>query len=65
LIHFHQSHYRNFKANYCEYVLHHLRGEFPGQLDVRADRLCSSAQETVFRSEKTCVPTRLARTHVT
>jgi len=30
LIHFHQSHYRNFKAYYCEHVLPHLRGEFPG-----------------------------------
>ena len=30
LIHFHQSHYRNFKAYYCEYVLPHLRHEFPG-----------------------------------
>ncbi len=30
LIHFHQSHYRNFKAYYCEYVLVHLRKEFPG-----------------------------------
>jgi hypothetical protein len=30
LIHFHQSHYRNFKAYYCEYVLSHLRNEFPG-----------------------------------
>jgi hypothetical protein len=30
LIHFHQSHYRNFKAYYCEYVLIHLRNEFPG-----------------------------------
>jgi len=30
LIHFHQSHYRNFKAYYCEYVLLHLRSEFPG-----------------------------------
>lgn len=30
LIHFHQSHYRNFKAYYCEYVLPHLRSEFPG-----------------------------------
>jgi transposase len=30
LIHFHQSHYRNFKAYYCEYVLTHLRSEFPG-----------------------------------
>jgi len=29
LIHFHQSHYRNFKAYYCEYVLVHLRSEFP------------------------------------
>ncbi len=30
LIYFHQSHYRNFKAYYCEDVLPHLRGEFPG-----------------------------------
>jgi Transposase DDE domain len=29
LIHFHQSHYRNFKAYYCEHVWPHLRGEFP------------------------------------
>lgn len=30
LIHFHQSHYRNFKAYYSEYVMAHLRDEFPG-----------------------------------
>lgn len=30
MIHFHQSHYRNFKAYYCEHVLPHLRSEFPG-----------------------------------
>lgn len=30
LILFHQSLYRNFKAYYLEYVLLHLRGEFPG-----------------------------------
>ncbi|GAP11814.1 transposase, IS4 family [Bellilinea caldifistulae] len=30
LIHFHQSHYRNFKAYYTEYVLERLRAEFPG-----------------------------------
>jgi transposase len=30
LIHFHQSHYRTFKAYYCEHVLAHLQGEFPG-----------------------------------
>jgi transposase len=29
LIHFHQSHYRNFKAYYCEHVQTHLRSEFP------------------------------------
>lgn len=29
LIHFHQSHYRDFKAYYCERVQTHLRGEFP------------------------------------
>jgi transposase len=30
VIHFHQSHYRNFKAYYCEHVLLHLQSEFPG-----------------------------------
>ncbi len=30
LIHFHQSHYRTFKAYYTQYVLKHLRSEFPG-----------------------------------
>jgi transposase len=30
VIHFHQSHYRNFKAYYYEHVLTHLRSEFPG-----------------------------------
>jgi hypothetical protein len=30
LIHFHQSHYRDFKAYYIEHVLKNLRGEFPG-----------------------------------
>lgn len=30
LIHFHQSHYRDFKAFYTRYVQVHLRSEFPG-----------------------------------
>jgi hypothetical protein len=30
LIHFHQSHYRDFKAYYTKHVLKNLRGEFPG-----------------------------------
>jgi len=30
LIHFHQSHYRDFKAYYTEYVQERLRKEFPG-----------------------------------
>lgn len=30
LIHFHQSHYRDFKAYYTEYVQKQLRAEFPG-----------------------------------
>lgn len=30
LIHFHQSHYRDFKAYYTEHVLKHLQAEFPG-----------------------------------
>ena len=30
LIHFHQSHYRDFKAYYCEHVLRYLHTEFPG-----------------------------------
>jgi hypothetical protein len=29
MIHFHQSHYRNFKAYYTEHVCQHLRAEFP------------------------------------
>ena len=29
LIHFHQSHYRSFKAHYTQYVLMHRRAEFP------------------------------------
>src|SRR5882762_9215012 len=29
LIHFHQSHYRTFKAYYTEYVQVHLTSEFP------------------------------------
>ena len=30
LIHFHQSHCRDFKAYYSDYVLERLKGEFPG-----------------------------------
>jgi hypothetical protein len=30
LIHFHQSHYRDFKAYYTDYVVERLRREFPG-----------------------------------
>ncbi len=30
LIHFHQSHYRDFKAFYVQHVLSHLHAEFPG-----------------------------------
>lgn len=30
IIYFHQSHYRTFKAFYLDYVLSHLRAEFPG-----------------------------------
>lgn len=30
LIHFHQSHYRDFKAYYCQHVQQHLHSEFPG-----------------------------------
>lgn len=30
LIRFHQSHYRDFKAYYCEHVQRYLRSEFPG-----------------------------------
>ncbi len=30
LIHFHQSHYRNFKAYYTEYLWERLHKEFPG-----------------------------------
>src|SRR5262245_40694568 len=30
IIHFHQSHYRTFKAYYLNHVLKHLQAEFPG-----------------------------------
>lgn len=30
LIHFHQSHYRDFKAFYMGHILAHLRADFPG-----------------------------------
>jgi hypothetical protein len=30
LIHFHQSHYRNFKSYYTQHVQEYLSGEFPG-----------------------------------
>jgi hypothetical protein len=30
MVHFHQSHYRTFKAYYLDHVLQHLRAEFPG-----------------------------------
>jgi len=30
LIHFHQSHCRDFKAYYSKHVCQHLRSEFPG-----------------------------------
>ena len=29
IIHFHQSHYRDFKAYYIDHVCKHLRSEFP------------------------------------
>lgn len=29
IIHFHQSHYRDFKTYYIEYVCEHLNAEFP------------------------------------
>ena len=29
LIHFHQSHYRDFKAFYTQHVCEHMRSEFP------------------------------------
>jgi hypothetical protein len=29
IIHFHQSHYRDFKAYYTQHVMVHLRSEFP------------------------------------
>lgn len=30
IVHFHQSHYRHFKAYYLGYVRRHLKGAFPG-----------------------------------
>jgi hypothetical protein len=46
LIRFHQSHYRDFKAYYCEYTLRHLRSEFPGL--VRYTRFVDYIPSAVF-----------------
>ena len=35
LIHFHQSHYRNFKAYYMQHVCTYLCSEFPGLVSIR------------------------------
>src|SRR5436190_15667794 len=35
LIHFHQSHYRNFKAYYLQHVSHYLRNDFPNLLSYK------------------------------
>lgn len=35
LIHFHQSHYRNFKAYYCQHVQKYLGSEFPGLVRIK------------------------------
>ena len=44
LIHFHQSHYRDFKAYYTQHVCRHLRSEFPGLVSyTRFVELISSA----------------------
>lgn len=44
MIYFHQSHYRDFKAYYCDYVCQQLRSEFPGLVsDTRFVDLMPSA----------------------
>ena len=46
LIHFHQSSYRDFKANYQEHVMVHLRPEFPNL--VSYPRFVTLMQETIL-----------------
>jgi transposase len=57
LIHFHQSHYRNFKAYYCEHVLLHLRGEFPGLVSYTrfVDFIPSALLPLCAYFQKTCL----------
>ena len=57
LIHFHQSHYRNFKAYYCEHVLPHLRGEFPGLVSYTrfVDFIPSALLPLCAYFQKTCL----------
>ena len=48
LIHFHQSHYRNFKAYYRQHLCRHLRSEFPGLVSyTRFVELIPSALKTL------------------
>jgi transposase len=57
LIHFHQSHYRNFKAYYCEHVLPHLRGDFPGLVSYTrfVDFIPSALLPLCAYFQKTCL----------
>jgi hypothetical protein len=57
LIHFHQSHYRNFKAYYKEHVLSHLRSEFPGLVSYTrfVDYMPSALVPLCAYFQKTCL----------
>ena len=46
LIHFQQSHYRNFKAYHTEHVQVHLKSEFPRQLSRVLRQLREHASES-------------------
>lgn len=52
LIHFHQSHYRDFKAYYTEYVQERLHKEFPGL--VSYTRLSNLSHRCSFRCVFIC-----------
>jgi hypothetical protein len=55
LIHFHQSHYRTFKASYPQYVLLALQGEFPGLVSyTRLVELMPSARLSLCAYLETC-----------
>jgi hypothetical protein len=65
LIHFHQSNYRNFKAYYLEYVMTHLRNEFPGLVSYnRFVELIPSVIVPLTHYLRLCLPGHMHRHHL-